>query len=442
MFVCEYCKKEFLTKGNITAHQKTTKYCLELQGKTISDDFQCKYCIKKFTTQTNLNDHILVCKKKIKRDNEEKERVEKTLHDREIVRLKEEYKKDIDREHKEVEILREIIGKLESKLESYEKRLFDMASRPNTTNTNNNHKTVVINDDINDIDDNKDTEKIPLTVDEKLEYTLVMNDLIKKQELEKEDDNDKTLQETKLVLNEVVVNSRKGDGYINATQLCQAGSKKFGHWNSLDTTKELINVLSADIGIPTSGLIETKKGGNNKLLQGSWIHPDLAIQLAQWISPSFALQVSKWIRTLFSKGDVAIDLQLLKQKEREINDKNSRIKMLENVCLSKQRREEYPDKNVIYILTTDDHLKRRTYIVGKAKNLKSRLSTYNKTCDHQVVYYKECKSEYNMNTTELMVLSKLKPYKEQTNRDRFILPEDTDISLFTKIVDECVLFVS
>ena len=145
MFVCEYCKKEFLTKGNITAHQKTTKYCLELQGKTISDDFQCKYCIKKFTTQTNLNDHILVCKKKIKRDNEEKERVEKTLHDREIVRLKEEYKKDIDREHKEVEILREIIGKLESKLESYEKRLFDMASRPNTTNTNNNHKTVVIN---------------------------------------------------------------------------------------------------------------------------------------------------------------------------------------------------------------------------------------------------------------------------------------------------------
>ena len=133
---------------------------------------------------------------------------------------------------------------------------------------------------------------------------------------------------------------------------------------------------------------------------------------------------------------------MLKQKQEEINDKNSRIKMLENVCLSKQRREEYPEKNVIYILTTEDQLKRRTYIVGKAKNLKCRLSTYNKTCDHQVVYYKECKSEEYMNTTELMVLSKLKPYKEQTNRDRFILPEDNDISLFTKIVDECIVFVS
>jgi hypothetical protein len=32
----------------------------------------------------------------------------------------------------------------------------------------------------------------------------------------------------------------------------------------------------------------------------------------------FVLQISKWIRTLFTKGNVAIDLQLLKQKEKEI----------------------------------------------------------------------------------------------------------------------------
>ena len=30
----------------------------------------------------------------------------------------------------------------------------------------------------------------------------------------------------------------------------------------------------------------------------------------------------------------------------------------------------------VYLLTTDDHMKRRTYIVGKAKNLRSRLSNY------------------------------------------------------------------
>ena len=305
------------------------------------------------------------------------------------------------------------------------------------THNNNNNKTVIINNDSEKKDE--DNNDIPLTVDEKIQCALFINEITKQQELE---NNEEKLQETKLIINEVTITSRKDDGYINATELCKAGNKKFNDWSRLDTTKDLIIILSSDAGIPASLLIDTKRGQTSKFDQGSWIHPDLAIQLAQWISPSFALQVSKWIRTLFSKGDVSIDLKLLKQKEQEINDKNTRIKMLENVCLSKQRREEYPEKNVIYILTTDDHLKRRTYIVGKAKNLTTRLGTYNKTCDHQVVYYKECKSEEDMTTAETLVLSKLKHYKEKANRDRFILPEDTDISLFTKIVDECIFFVS
>jgi hypothetical protein len=33
--------------------------------------------------------------------------------------------------------------------------------------------------------------------------------------------------------------------------------KKFSHWFSLDTTKELINELEAEAGIPVSGLIES-----------------------------------------------------------------------------------------------------------------------------------------------------------------------------------------
>jgi hypothetical protein len=43
---------------------------------------------------------------------------------------------------------------------------------------------------------------------------------------------------------------------------------------------------------------------SNKVNYDLWIHPDLAIQLAQWISPIFALQVSKWIRELFNGSDL------------------------------------------------------------------------------------------------------------------------------------------
>jgi len=123
-----------------------------------------------------------------------------------------------------------------------------------------------------------------------------------------------------------------------------------------------------------------------------------------------------------------------------LQEKDNRIKRLENVCLSKQRRIEYPDRNVIYILTTEDHLKRRTYIIGKAKNLTNRLSTYNKTCDHTVVHHRKCKSEHDMDTAENMVINKLRDYKEQANRDRFILPENKQLSFFSDTIDECVRF--
>lgn len=46
-----------------------------------------------------------------------------------------------------------------------------------------------------------------------------------------------------LVLNNIVIISRSEDNFINATQLCKAGNKKFNDWYRLDTTKELIKEL-------------------------------------------------------------------------------------------------------------------------------------------------------------------------------------------------------
>ena len=92
------------------------------------------------------------------------------------------------------------------------------------------------------------------------------------------------------------------------------------------------------------------------------------------------------------------------------------------------------------MLTTEEHKKNRMYIIGKAKNLTDRLTPYNKTCDHEVVYYKECKSINDMKIIEEMVLNKLDNYREKANRDRFILPFDNDIKIFTNIIDNCVSF--
>jgi hypothetical protein len=179
--------------------------------------------------------------------------------------------------------------------------------------------------------------------------------------------------------------------------------------------------------------IQSNKGGQDINNRATWIHPDLAIQLAQWISPKFALQVSKWIRTLFISGSVSL--------ENELKLKDKRIQLLQDSFIKKQKRINYPEKNVIYIVTTEDNKNKRIYIIGKATNLKQRLSGYNKTSEHEVIFYKSCDTEENMNLVELLVLNKLKKYQEKANRDRFKLPLEKDITLFTNIVNDCVKYI-
>jgi hypothetical protein len=241
--------------------------------------------------------------------------------------------------------------------------------------------------------------------------------------------NQQITQINSLMFNDVIIVSRSEDNYINATQLCQAGNKKFNHWFSLDSTKQLINALESKAGITALELIEVNKGGAHL---GSWIHPDLAIQLAQWISPIFALQVSEWIRNLFTDGKVEIKLH------NELKIKDNKIKLLENTYLKKHKRTDYSDENVIYIVSTVENIKNRNYIIGKAHKLKNRLSTYNKTTEHQVIYHKSCKNEDDLRIIESIVLNKLKDYKEQANRDRFILPLEKDITFFTNIIDKII----
>lgn len=106
------------------------------------------------------------------------------------------------------------------------------------------------------------------------------------------------------VVEREVVRQRVKDGYINATAMCQAVGKLFGHYRERGTTQQFLEALSADIGIPISELVQSFKGGDPNL-QGTWVHPDVAINLAQWCSPQFAVQVSRWVRDWMS-GRAAI----------------------------------------------------------------------------------------------------------------------------------------
>jgi len=85
-----------------------------------------------------------------------------------------------------------------------------------------------------------------------------------------------------ITLNGIDVLYRK-DGYFNGTYICKAGDKLFKDWYRLETTKSLIEELRRDLNsdgrILPSELIEVRKGKTSKYQQGTWLHPDLAIQL-------------------------------------------------------------------------------------------------------------------------------------------------------------------
>lgn len=54
-------------------------------------------------------------------------------------------------------------------------------------------------------------------------------------------------------------------------------------------------------GIPATRLILSISGGTPHL-QGTWVHPQVAVHLAQWLSPRFSVLVTRWVTDWMSGG--------------------------------------------------------------------------------------------------------------------------------------------
>jgi hypothetical protein len=138
---------------------------------------------------------------------------------------------------------------------------------------------------------------------------------------------------------------------------------------------------------------------------------------------------------------VKVDITTTKTyKQLQQANKDIRIRLLEKKYMKCRPRVQYKEKYVVYILATKRMKKDRVYILGKETDLTPRLSTYNKSDEHKVVYYQECGDEETMSLVENMVFHNLKEYREQANRERFILPSGKEISYFSDVVKKCVEF--
>jgi hypothetical protein len=379
---CQYCKTILKTNSALKHHQTKTKYCLKLQGKDEEKgNFICRGCDKDFHQKIHLSNHIKIC---------EYYKPENFLKRIDIL----ENEKNILLQEKNILI-------------QEKKDLIEIVFKNHSLKEN---IIIEIDEDEEDTsDDNKDNE----------EYKLRPLELGEGYTIEHRDE----------------------DGFVNVTNLCKAGNKQYKHWFSLDKTKTFLQVLSESVGFPTNTLIKYNTGSNKE--RATWAHPQVAINIAQWISPRFDVKVSAWVYEVMMTGKVDIsNTKSYRQLQSENKDHKLKIQYLTKKYVKRQPRIDYKERNVVYILTTANMKKERRYVLGKAENLTNRLSVYNKSDEHEVIYYQECPDEEKMNIVETMVFNKLKEYREQANRERFILPKDKDIKYFKETIKKVIEFVN
>lgn len=108
------------------------------------------------------------------------------------------------------------------------------------------------------------------------------------------------------------IRQRESDGYLSATDMCKAFGKLFGNYHKSQSTHEYINALNESIPSGIDLICIINNGSNNE--RGTWVHPRIAIHLAQWLSPKFSIAVTDWVIRYLS-GDITLVADIVKQHE-------------------------------------------------------------------------------------------------------------------------------
>lgn len=94
------------------------------------------------------------------------------------------------------------------------------------------------------------------------------------------------------------ITRRSTDGFVNATAMCKANSKRWSDFRESVAATTYMEALARKTGIPVYDLVVSKQG------EGTWVHQDLATELARWISPDFSVFVNQWFREEWERRGV------------------------------------------------------------------------------------------------------------------------------------------
>ena len=190
---CEYCNKMLKTQSSLKQHQLTAKYCLAKQNKEPIKEYYCSACNIGFTLKYSLKKHLQICKSNTPEIHQISQELDVLKKELELSLLREKEKDLLISEQKI--IIKELQEQYKSHIEMQNKDLQDRIQSMAEKAIERTWETVV--------EIEQETENPQESTDEP--YELVPLELD----------------------NGYIIESRDSDRYIDVTNLCTAGKKKF-----------------------------------------------------------------------------------------------------------------------------------------------------------------------------------------------------------------------
>lgn len=99
------------------------------------------------------------------------------------------------------------------------------------------------------------------------------------------------------------ISRRTTDGYVNATAMCKANEKRWKDYRESDRCQQYLDAVESVAGISVHALVESRSGGAGG--GSTWVHPQVAVDLARWISAPFAVWMDAWFLEELAGGRVS-----------------------------------------------------------------------------------------------------------------------------------------
>lgn len=135
---------------------------------------------------------------------------------------------------------------------------------------------------------------------------------------------DKSAQLVVRTWNDTPISRRATDGYVNATAMCKANGKRWYEYIRSTRAKEYVTALDSSKSTAaqperkfSASVIDTVVGGDDLSLQGTWIHPKLAVDLARWLSPEFAVWMDSFFLDAMENPGKAVESLLPRLNDEE-----------------------------------------------------------------------------------------------------------------------------